>query len=186
MGTLRDLRDERGLTLVELLVVIMLSLVILFAATNVLIASVTGEKRARDRAGQIQDARVMVERVSRELRKGYGVEVAEPARLTLLTYVLRASCGGSPATESIACRVAYECEAGACTRAETDPGGPGTGGTPVETVRGLSSDSVFSYDPSATDPNYVSVRLELPAELEGEDAITLEDGVALRNVGLGA
>jgi prepilin-type N-terminal cleavage/methylation domain-containing protein len=186
MGALLDLRDERGLTLIELLVVIVLSLVILFAGTNVLIASVTGEKRERDRAGQIQDARVMIESVSRELRKGYGVELAEPARLTLLTYVLHDSCGGSPATESIACRVAYECAAGTCTRTETDPGGSGTGGTPVETVRGISSDDIFSYEPSAADPGYVSIRLELPAELEGEDAITLEDGVALRNVALGA
>jgi len=47
-------------------------------------------------------------------------------------------------------------------------------------VSGLSSNDVFSYSPDATDPTYVGITLVFPAE-NGEEAITLTDGVALRN-----
>ena len=179
-----SLADEEGLTLIELLLVTVLGTVIFIAGTNILIASVRGESQASDRAAAVQEARVMIEGVTREVREGYGVEVADSNSLTLLTYVRKASCGGAPASESIACRVTYECQAGTCTRGESDPEGSGPG-TPVEVVRGVASDAVFSYSPSASDPNYVGVELVMPAELEGEDAITLEDGVALRNTLLG-
>ncbi len=39
---------------------------------------------------------------------------------------------------------------------------------------------MFGYSPSSADPDYVSMRLVLPAE-GGDDAVTLDDGVDLRN-----
>ena len=46
------------------------------------------------------------------------------------------------------------------------------------------STEVFSYLPNATAPRYVEVRFSFPAE-GNEDAVTLDDGIGLRNT-LGA
>jgi Tfp pilus assembly protein PilW len=175
---------EDGMTLVELLLVAVLGLLVLTGALALLLSSASGEPRVSERAAVVQQARAMVEAVTREVRQGYGIEVAEPDELVLLSYVARTSCGGAPAEGSIECRIAYECSADACTRTESDPEGGG-GGTAVEVARGLASASVFDYEPSADDPSFVQVSLELPLS-ESEDSITLEGGTALRNVALGA
>ena len=96
----------------------------------------------------------------------------------------RAECGGGsetdPSAPAIACKVTYSCAAGACDRTEAPlPGEPGTP-TTEKPISGLSSSAVFGYSPSSADPDYVSMRLVLPAE-GGDDAVTLDDGVDLRN-----
>ena len=175
--------DEAGMTLIELLVVSILGVVVLGIAGTLLVTTVRGEARTVERAASVPEARVMMEGLTRELREGYGVEVAEANRLILLTYVNRTSCGGQPASSSIECRVSYECAGGTCDRAEGSVGG-GLG-TPVEVVRGIAAEDVFSYTPSAADPTYVGVRLRIPSADGTDDDVTLEDGVALRNTVLG-
>ena len=39
---------------------------------------------------------------------------------------------------------------------------------------------MFGYSPDSANPDYVTMRLVFPAE-GGDDAVTLEDGVDLRN-----
>ena len=39
---------------------------------------------------------------------------------------------------------------------------------------------MFGYSPNSTNPDYVSMRLVFPAA-GGDDAVTLDDGVDLRN-----
>ena len=58
-------------------------------------------------------------------------------------------------------------------------GQPGTT-TTEQLVSGLSSSAVFGYSPDSANPDYVTMRLVFPAE-GGDDAVTLEDGVDLRN-----
>lgn len=178
-----QLRDQAAFSLIELLIVSTVGLVLLAGAGSLLTAAAHSDANARERAAAVPQARVMMEGLTRELREGHGVEVAEPNRIVLLTFVGRSTCGGSPATSSIQCRVSYECAAGSCTRAEGEPGG--SLGPARTVVEGIAAEDVFGYGPDASDPNYVSVRLRMPVGDGAEDAITLEDGVALRNVAPG-
>ena len=56
--------------------------------------------------------------------------------------------------------------------------------SPTTVVSGLSTNQVFTFSPQAPGQAYVGVRLAFPAG-NGEDAITIQDGVALRNPPLG-
>lgn len=171
------MRDERGFTVPELLVGAVVSLVIAAGAMGLLMAAVSRQPATSERAGQIQQGRAMIERVVRELRQGESVLTATPASLTTLTLVNSASCGGLQAATKILCRVTYSCSTTTCSRTEANPNGTAPGPA-VRVVGGLISASVFSYTP-ASDPSYVGIQLQFGAA--GEEAITLEDGTALRN-----
>jgi len=171
---------EAGFTLVELLIAGILGLVVVGAAVTVFTASIRSEPGISSRAAQIQQARTTMERLTRELRQGSGVALASPSQLSINTYVDSATCGGAPSPTAIECRVTYSCSAGECTRSEAQPADGSAPGPAVVAVSGLSGDDVFSYSPDATDPTFVAIRLVFPAQ-NGEEAITLTDGVALRN-----
>jgi len=175
------LRDERGLTLHELLMSIVITLMIVSAGYAMLGVAQRGQPRISERAEAIQQGRQLMERLSRELRLGTGIDsVSTASRLTIWTYVKKSSCGGTPASSSIECRVTYDCNtAGTCTRTERNTDGTG-GAAGVTSVTGLDSNQLFSYTPSAADADFVAIRLVFPAA-DGEEAVTLEDGVALRN-----
>lgn len=180
---LRAARREDGLTLMELLWVGIVGVLVFGLGLAMLNFAVRAQPRLSDRAASIQEGRALIERLTRELRQGAEVSVATPSQLVFVTYVRRTSCGGGTVGDSTACQVTYSCAGGSCTRMESNPDGTG-GGASDELVNGLSSDSVFSYLPSATAPEYVNVRLEFPASDEPgeeEDAVTLQDGVNLRN-----
>jgi prepilin-type N-terminal cleavage/methylation domain-containing protein len=178
--TLRSLgRSDDGFTLVEMLVATTLALIIIGAAVQVFTASLRSEPRERSRAAKIQGARTAIDRITRELRQGSSVPVATSSQLSIVTYVNAATCGGTASTTSIPCRVTYTCTGTVCTRSVASPNGSG-GGAAVQFASGLSSPNVFSYSPSAANPSFVGVTLAFPAG-NGDDAVTLDDGVALRN-----
>lgn len=173
--------------MVELLVFTMMLLVVLGAGMALLVVAVRNQPRVSDRDFAIQRGRAIQERFARELRQSSLVEDAPAptsSSITFDTYVRRTQCGGPPETDptkpAIACKVTYACAAGACDRTEAPLAGqPGTT-TTVELVSGLSSSAVFGYSPDSTNPEYVTMRLVFPAE-GGDDAVTLDDGVDLRN-----
>ena len=173
-------REQRGFTLPELLVASVLGLLVIGSATSVFTAGIRSEPRVSDRAARIQQARAFAEDVSRELRQGWGTPIATSSQLAILTYVRRTTCGGSTVGASIPCRVTYSCTAGACTRVVANPNGSGSGPA-VRVVEGLADTNVFSYAPTGSAPTYLGIRIPFPAE-GGDDAITIEDGVAFRNI----
>lgn len=173
-------REERGLTLIELLVASAIGLVVVAGAMSIFLSGVKSQPRASSKVAAIQQGRFTVERIVRELRQG--LEVPSPPlssgdHLELVTYVKATSCGGAAASTSIPCRVIYDCSGGACTRAVAQPDGSGAGPA-VQVVEGLTSDEVFAYTPSATAASFVGVTLSL--ESDGEPVV-LGDGAALRN-----
>jgi type II secretory pathway pseudopilin PulG len=184
---MKRLTCERGFTLVELLVFMIMLLLVLAAGMGLLIVSVTSQPRVSDRNFAIQQARALQDRLARELRQSTLVEQSPAptsSSITFDTYVRRTACGDAvqtdPAQPAIACKVTYSCTAGACDRTEAPlPGQPGTT-TTQELVSGLSSSAVFGYSPSSTNPEYVTLELVFPAA-GGDDAVTLRDGVDLRN-----
>jgi len=192
---LARLASEEGFTLAELLIAMMLGLIVLAGAVLVFTAGIHVQPRIEKRALEIQQARTMSERMTRELRQGSNASVsADASGLMILTYVPRSTSCNTPATtgSSVArCRVFYTCRsAGAtssCTRVECPPTllAVGTGcSSPTTVVSGLSTNQVFTFSPQTPGQAYVGVRLQFPAE-NGDDAITIQDGVALRNPPLG-
>jgi Tfp pilus assembly protein PilW len=174
--------DDRGITLVELMVAISMLMVVLAAAVPVLISSVRNEPRLRDRAGKIQEARALVERLGRDLRSGYFVDSSTSSTLAIRTYLHHSTCSGSPSPSATAilCRVTYSCASGACSRQVANPDGSSAGSSQT-LVSGLSSSAIFSYTGSPT--NFVQVSIVFPAK-SGDDAVTLTDGFGLRNAGI--
>lgn len=180
MGPLgRRSGGNAGFTLPELLIASAVSLVLLGGALTVMVAGIRSEPRASERSAETQQARVLIDRITRELRQGATVLEATGGHLRLITYVNSETCGGVAATTARSCMVTYDCAAGTCTRVESDAEGTASGPPTVETT-GLSADPVFTYLPSAASARYVGITFQFPAA-DGDDSITLTDGVTLRN-----
>jgi Tfp pilus assembly protein PilW len=172
-------REERGLTLIELLIAAAAGLVVVGGAMTMLIGAVHSEPRTSSKAAAIQQGRVTVDRITRELRQGIETQMTSSTQLKIITYVKAATCGGAAASTSIPCEVTYSCSGGACTRLVAPPNGIPTGPA-VQVASGLTSNDVFSYiyPPASSDPTFVGVSLSFDSEGE---PVTLTDGVALRN-----
>jgi Tfp pilus assembly protein PilW len=170
-------REEGGLTLIELLIAATLGLVVIGAAMTLFIGVIHSEPRTTSKVTAIQEARVTVDRITRELRQGLDTPTTSSSQLAIITYVKAATCGGAGASSSIVCRVTYNCASGACTRTVSQPNGSAPGPA-TRVVSGLASTSVFSYLPTTAEPTYVGVSLSVET---GGDPVTLGDGVALRN-----
>jgi prepilin-type N-terminal cleavage/methylation domain-containing protein len=184
--------SEQGFTLVELVIAMTLGLLVIGAAVTVFTAGIGTQPMIDKRAAQIDQARSMSDRLTRELRQGSNASSVNPAQLMILTYVPRTTCGGSTVGPDTRCRVFYSCtQSGAtasCTRVECPPAllVPGTGCGPTTTVlTGLTTNQVFTFSPQTPGQAYVGIHLAFPAE-NGDDAITIQDGVALRNPPLGS
>lgn len=176
-------RSERGLTMIEMLVASAIALVVLAGAGTVIVIAAQNTPRIAERSADIQAGMVLEERVGREVRQGYRILNATASSMDLYTYRRVAACGtDTPIAASepaIACRITYACSAsGVCTRTETDPGGTATPSV-QQVVTGLMSNQVFAYSPSATAPDYITMRLVFAGE--SDDNVTLEDGFELRN-----
>jgi Tfp pilus assembly protein PilW len=167
------------MTLIELLIAASLGLVVIGGALTIFVGAVRSEPRAASKVAAIQQARVTVDRITRELRQGLETPTKSSNQLAIVTYVKVATCGGAAASTSIPCRVTYTCSAGACSRVVAQPNGSAPGPA-VKVASGLASTNVFNYSylPGATEPSYVGVSLTFSAEGQ---PVVLSDGVALRN-----
>lgn len=178
-------REERGLTLIELLIASSIGLMVVGAALAMFMGGVRSEPKTAAKVAAIQEARVTLDRITRELRQGLSVASASPDELEVVTYVKATSCNGSPASTSIPCKVTYSCGGDACTRTVAEADGS-VQGTPTQVVDGLVSPNVFEVEAAEpdADPSYVGIDFVL---LSGDDdPVSLGDGVALRNLGAGA
>lgn len=191
-------RDERGLTLIELIVASAMSVVLMAGVSSMLISTMKTQPKVSERAQDVSSARWVLERLTREIRNGVRIDVATPSTVSFVTYVRRTSCGGSvqtsATTPAIKCQVTYQCTATFCTRSEA---AEGKAGTPKTVFTGINSSSVFCYVPSkAADPlscgearsfketTYIGVRLQMPKPDGAATALTVSDGASLRNATL--
>lgn len=161
-------REERGFTLVELLVATAIALVLIGVTVALITSALKSEPRAGSRSSQIEAGRVMLERITRELREG--CRVAQDAAGGGRDLEVFMDCGSDSPT------FRYTCDSSSCSREDV------AAGASTLMVSGLMDDSegawpVFSVDSD----NYVEIQLRFPrAETDGE-AVTLSDGVAMRN-----
>jgi type II secretory pathway pseudopilin PulG len=193
---LRNLPQQRGWTLIELLVGITVTLGVMLAAFPIIDGAASTEGRVQQSAQSVGDARVFSDQVLRDLRPTYQIGGYSSTGFTVFTYVRHACGTATPSAENApatACRVIYSCVQTTpnttpatyeCMRQESNLDGSGAGPS-VTMVTGLSSGAVFSYPATTCDfVCYVGVKLVLPNDQStGGDAITLHDGTALRNVG---
>jgi Tfp pilus assembly protein PilW len=178
-GLGRRLARDEGFTLVELLVASTMALVVIGAGVLMFTAAIRSQPKASSRLAKVRTARTTSERIVRELRQGWSTPTATSNQLSILTYVHRAACGGAYSSSTIPCRVTYTCTAGTCTRVEAQPNGASPG-TTRQIVTGLSNGIVFRYASGLGGSSWVGITLQFPGQ-NGDDAITVEDGAALRN-----
>jgi hypothetical protein len=170
--------------LIELLVASAMSVIVVGAATAMLISVVRQQPQISERSQDVSDTRYVLERMTREIRNGISVlpEASSASNLTFFAYVRHAACGSStalpPSQSALVCKVTYSCSATACTRAETASTDPGTG-TPVPLFSGIDNAKVFSYDPDLEEASFVSVTFRVP-DPRGEAHLTISDGATLR------
>lgn len=176
-GAVGLLREEHGLTLVELLLAAVLGLIVIGAAFTMFAGAIHSQPRDSAKVTALQEARTTADRITRELRQGWETPTATSSQLAIVTYVKAATCGGAAASTAIPCRVTYTCSGTTCSRVVAQPNGSAPGSS-VRVASGLTTPNVFSYSPSAADPSYVGVNFVLTGSGQ---PFTLSDGVALRN-----
>jgi competence protein ComGC len=154
------LADDRGLTLVELLVVTAISIMVLGAVLTLLDTSQQIQARDAEWTLTMQEGRAGLARMAHEIRQASKVETAEGGKIVFLATI------GSKAWE-----IEYECgvaQSGTtyhqCVRYAAEQGKslPASGTPTVSEV--LNPTTVFSYSPSTTSPNLVTLKVELPAK----------------------
>ena len=172
-GFRRRLGGERGVGLVELLVVIpMLAIVLLgiYALYNV---GAKGQRDTNERVTSMLRQQNGLERMTREMRQAVSFTPVSSQTLDAVTYV-RPSSGAA----SVQRHVRYECLAGSCKRYEGPVGGAlGTGET---VIPNLVNPDVFFFEPDNVNPTYVAVKLEVTVR-GATNPLVLDGGFALRN-----
>ena len=151
-------------------------LIVLLAALAMFEFALRSQPAGPPRNDAIQNAQIEVERMVRDLRQTYGVVSATATALTVLTYDsgdLRGRHAGTVARVPGRLHRAPPAPAPGPQRGQRQrPDGTGD--------RGPRSDTVFAYTPTTTAPTRSIPPSWTPST--AEEAITVNDGVALRNV----
>lgn len=193
------MRGEDGFTLIEMLVAMTMGVVVMGGVLILLIGAMRTQPKLENQGTNLQTARWVMERMTREIRNGIVVDKATPSSVSFQTYVRHTTCGGTTALASTAaptkCEVTYTCSGETCTRLEAAPGV--YTGTAKQIFSGLGNPTeVFCYVPSKLEPSskcgevktgtlptYIGVTLKLP-DSQGSGGLTASDGASLRNATL--
>ncbi len=178
----RLIGDQSGVSLPELLVVCLMFAFVLAAVEAAIVPSIHQQGRTARRNGSTQEASIAVERMSREIRDatsitvgGSGSPQTPSGRIDLVT------SGQGGATLAAPQRVIYDCTSGACTRASGAVGG--ALGAPVSTVAHVTNPTtVFSAPAGASNPPYVSLKLDVTLGSGFSNPVELQDGVTVMNL----
>jgi hypothetical protein len=169
----RFVRSERGLGLVELLVVIPMMAVVLLGIYALYNVGAHSQQRNNSRVTTLLREQNGLERMTREMRQAVSFTPVSSQILDAVTYV-RPTSGGS----SVQRHVRYECLDGACTRYEGAVGSSLGAGEVV--ISNLENPDVFFFSPDSVNPTYVSVKLEVTVR-DADNPIVMDGGFALRN-----
>jgi type II secretory pathway pseudopilin PulG len=184
----RRIREERGLSLVEMLLTMSLFVIVIAAAMSVMDTAERVGPRDTERANVIREQQVSLDRMVNELRQAYQILHTSPRSMEVLVRMRRN--GGHQNLH-----VGYYCNEeapGTCIRKEATIGQPlpATGKVVISRVLNWSSATppVFEFPDDVTGgitPEYVNVRVQVPAKGTRPDGfrhtVTLEDGYNARN-----
>lgn len=171
------------MTLIELLVASMMSVILVGATGAMLISAVRTQPQVSEKAQNVTTARYVMERMTREIRNGVRVDEATAAQVSFVSKVRRTACGGatvpSSAVPARECQITYDCTGGdACTRTEAEKGDM-VGGTTTALIDGLGGSEVFNFYPNAAEATYIGVTVRVPNP-SGSGLLTISDGASLR------
>jgi type II secretory pathway pseudopilin PulG len=174
---------EAGFTLIELLIAATLGVVVMGGVVVLLLGAMRAQPRIEKQGANVQTARWVLERLTREIRDGIRVDKTSASSISFEGYVRHSTCGGttllassSPPTK---CEITYNCSGSSCKRIEALPGV--YTGTATTIFSGLSNAaSVFTWSPS-TSPTYIGITVKLPDSTSSSGALTVSDGASLRN-----
>jgi hypothetical protein len=171
---LRTLGSERGVGLVELLVVVPMMVVVLLGIYVLYNAGTKGQRQNHARVAALLREQNGLERMTRELRQAISFTPVSSQVLDAETYVRPAD--GSASVER---HVRYECLSGSCVRSE-GPAGGGSFDRSETVITAIQNADVFFFQPDNVNPTYVQVKLEVRVP-NVDNPITLEGGFGLRN-----
>lgn len=173
----RLLGDQRGMTLIELLVAMPLALLLLFAALNALDVTAKNQGRITKRSQAATQAKVGLDRMVREVREADSLNLITSQIIEIVTPV-RPTTGLSTYAGNLRL-VRYDCTGGSCTRFEGPKAGP-VGATGKVLVTGVRNTDLFSVSPDFVNPTYLGIKLRI-AITGQSNALNFTDGVNLRN-----
>jgi prepilin-type N-terminal cleavage/methylation domain-containing protein len=180
-------KADDGFTLVELLVSMTMAVVIVAGAAAMLIYAVQRQSDLTQRADQVGEGQIQMEKMVRGIRQGVigtatVTTTSSSSKLKLETYV-DGNCGTTAVTVSTKCLVVYECASEICART--------TGSSTTKTEKMLTgvknASTVFEgiTGPSpcgsstAEVVSFVEVKLELKSKKGG--VTKLQNGGGLRS-----
>jgi Tfp pilus assembly protein PilW len=161
------LEDERGLSLVELLVGMVVSLAILAATLQMVVIGMHKQVAVQTRVTQLAQAQLGVARIERQLRQATKVTLTSATALSFT----------EPVSTGVNESVALSCSTTTGNCSETIAGSSQT------VVSGIANSDNFTASPSNSSPDYIGIKLVIAAA--GHSNATIADGVGLRNVTLG-
>jgi len=169
-----------------MLVAMTMGVVVMGGVLILLIGAMRTQPKLENQGTNIQTARWVLERMTREIRNGIVIDKETSSSVSFQTYVRHTTCGGTTNLASTAaptrCEVTYTCSGESCTRVEAAPGI--YTGTARRIFSGLSNTaSVFTWSPQKS-PTYIGVELQIP-DSQGSGGLTASDGASLRNATLG-
>jgi len=173
----RLLRDQRGMTLIELLVAMPLALLLLFAALDALDVTAKNQGRITKRSQAATQAKVGLDRMVREVREADSLNLQTSQIIDVVTPV-RPATGTSTYAGNLRL-VRYDCTGGQCIRYEGPKAGP-LGATGKVLVTDVRNQDVFTVSPDFVNPTFLGVKLRI-AITGQSNTLNLTDGVNLRN-----
>jgi type II secretory pathway pseudopilin PulG len=193
------LRCQRGFTLIEMVIGMVMAITLLLASFPIIDGASNTEGRIQRSALSIGDARNFSDTVLRDVRPTTRIVspifASTTSTLVVDTYVRRTDCVSgvlsAPGADPTECRVTYTCAGPAgnvsCTRRESNCRTPFAGGATVTEVTGLQSPNIFDVQRVANLDvvDFVGLDLTIPdPKNPGTNLIRLQDGTAARNLGL--
>ena len=152
-STVRALRCEGGFTLVELTISMSMLIAVLAIATPLITTAMRSEPELRERSANVQEARIVLDRLTREIREGVSAVTAGALHLVSPTAPTPASRPvaaprSSPERAPTLCRVTYQCVGGLCRRTEAREDGASPASPAWSSIRGLQTNNIFAYTPA--------------------------------------
>ena len=182
----RAATEEGGFTLVETIVTCLAAIVVLGATVTLLNSGQRLQARDSEWALIMQQDRVGLARMVRDIRQATKVKEANAGSIEFL-----ATIGGKEL------EIKYECATAQngttyteCVRLAAEGGKPLPASGPIVATDLVNGSAVFTYSPSAATPRAAIVKLELPAKGTLKQAastgfghkVVLEDAAFMRNL----
>lgn len=164
LRSLRAEERERGITVVEVVVVMSLLSIVMAVILSTLWQAQRGEAYTRGRTAALDEMRISLNRMTKDLRQVYEINGTPTATyLDVDTYV-----DGVPA------QVVFDMSGGTLRRTVN-------GGSPSIVQSGLTNGSIFTYTPDATSPNLVTITFQTKPSNLPDTTLTLEAEITFRN-----